>query len=156
MIRERLYRWLKQSVRSRKRARQAEPLSLKNRKEEYMLTADDKTRYILNHLKAIPGLWDSLCEAMHEKKPQCLLRVIDIAHQAGIIKNNRERIEDARNSLSHGQSHMKADGALPTSKSFVVYSAHHETAGEIDLPNHESNILHTIIWALEGQLFLRD
>ena len=156
MIRDRLYRWLRQSVRSRQMARQAEPLSLKNRKEENMIAAEDETRYMLNQLKAIPRLWDSLCEATHEGEPRCLHRVIDIASQAGAIENNPERIEDARNSLSHGQSHMTVDSALPTSKSFVVYSAHIQAAGEIDLPNHESNILHTIIWALEGQLFLRD
>ena len=156
MIRERLYRWLKQSVRSRQRARQAEPLSLKIRKEEYMLPAEDETRYILNQLKAIPGLWDSLCEATHEGKPQCLHRVIDIAHQAGVIENDPERIENARNSCLPGQHPMDADTILATSKSFVVYSAHHEAAGAIDLSIHESNNLLTIIWALEGQLFLRD
>jgi hypothetical protein len=121
-----------------------------------MLTAEDETRYILNRLKTIPRLWDNLCEATYEGKPQCLHRVIDIASQAGVIENNPERIEDARNSLSHGQSHMKVDSALPTSKSFVDYSAHNQAAGAIDISSHESSILHTIIWALEGQLFLRD
>lgn len=154
MIRERLYRWLKQSVRSRQRAQQTDPLALKNLKEDYMLAAEAETRYLLNQLKAIPGLWDSLCTATHEGKPQCLRKVIDIAHQAGVIENDPERIEIARNSCLSGQHPMEDDGALVTSKSFVVYSAHHEAAGAVDLSIHESNILQTIIWALEGQLFL--
>jgi hypothetical protein len=137
-------------------ARQAEPLSLKNRKEENMIAAEDETRYMLNHLKAIPGLWDSLCEATNEGKPQCLHRVIDIARQAGVIENDPERIEIARNSLPSCQPPIGVNASMATSKSFIVYSAHHEAAGEIDISNHESNTMHTIIWALEGQLFLRD
>ena len=121
-----------------------------------MLAAEDETRYILNHLKAIPSLWDSLCEATHEGKPQCLHRVIDIAHQAGVIENDPKRIEVERNNRPPSQYHMEANGTLVTSKSFIVYSAHHEAAGAIDLSIHESNNLLTIIWALEGQLFLRE
>ena len=155
MIRDRLYRWLRQSVRSRQRARQTEPLALKNLKEEYMLEAEDETRYLLNQLKAIPGLWDDLCTATHEGKPQCLCKVIDIAHQAGVIENDPERIEIARNSCLFGQQYMEIDAALATSKSFVVCSAHHEAAGGFYLSSHERNILRTIIWALEGQLFVR-
>ena len=155
MIRDSLYRWFRQSVRSRQRARQTEPLALKNLMEEYMLTAEDETRYLLNKLKAIPGLWDDLCTATHDGKSQCLRRVIDIAQQAGVIENDPERIEIARNSRPSSQHHMEVNGALGASKSFVVYSAHHEAAGAIDLSIHESNILQTIIWALEGQLFLR-
>jgi hypothetical protein len=51
---------------------------------------------------------------------------------------------------------MDVDGASVTSKSFVIYSEHLAAAGEIDISNYESNILHIIIWALEGQLFLRE
>lgn len=120
-----------------------------------MLEAEYETRYILNRLKAIPGLWDDLSTATHEGKPQCLRRVIDIAHQASVIENDPERIEIARNSRPSGQHPMEVDADLTTSKSFVVYSAHHEAAGAIDLSIHESNLLRTIIWALEGQLFLR-
>lgn len=156
MIRERLYKWLRQSVRLRQKAQQTEPLALKNLKEEYMLAAEDETRYLLNQLKAIPGLWDDLCTATHEGKPQCLRRVIDIAHQADVIGNDPYRIEIARNSRPFGQHPMAVDGASITSKSFVVYSEHHTAAGAIDLSIHESNILRTIIWALEGQLFLRE
>ena len=121
-----------------------------------MLTAEDETRYVLYQLKAIPGLWDDLTAATHEGTPQCLHRVIDIAHQAGVIENDPDRIEIARNSQASGQHPMEVDGALATSKSFVIYSEHHEAAGEIDISNHESNNLLTIIWALEGQLFLRE
>ena len=121
-----------------------------------MLAAEDETRYMLNQLKAIPGLWEDLCTAANEGTPQCLHRVIDIAHQAGVIENDPERIEIARNGRPSGQHHMGVDGALGASKSFVIYSAHHEAAGAIDLSIHESNILQTIIWALEGQLFLRE
>ena len=121
-----------------------------------MLAAEDETRYMLNQLKAIPGLWEDLCTATNEGKPQCLHRVIDIAHQAGVIENDPERIEIARNSRPSSQHHMEVDGALGASKSFVIYSEHHEAAGAIDLSSHESNILSTIIWALEGQLFLRE
>jgi hypothetical protein len=156
MIRDRLYRLLRQSVRSRQKAQQTEPLALRNLKEEYMLAAEDETRYLLNHLKAIPGLWDDMCTATHEGKPQCFPKVIDIARQAGVIENDPELIEIARNSRPSGKHHMEFDGGLATSKSFVVYSAHHEAAGAIDLSIHESNIMHTIIWALEGQLFLRE
>jgi hypothetical protein len=121
-----------------------------------MLAAEDETRYMLNQLKAIPGLWEDLCTATNEGKPQCLRRVIDIARQAGVIENDHKRIEIARNSCLSGQHPMEANGTLATSKSFIVYSAHHEAAGAIDLSIHESNNLLTIIWALEGQLFLRD
>jgi hypothetical protein len=121
-----------------------------------MLAAEDETRYLLNQLKAIPGLWGDLCTAANEGKPRCLRRVIDIAHQAGVIENDPKCIEIARNSRPSGQQPMAVDGALATSKSFVIYSEHHEAAGRIDISNHESNILHTIIWALEGQLFLRE
>lgn len=121
-----------------------------------MLTAEDETRYLLNQLKAIPGLWDDLCTATHAGKPQCLRRVIDIAHQAGVIENDPERIEIARNGRPSGQRHMEVDSHLGACKSFVIYSAHHEAAGAIDLSIHEGNILQTIIWALEGQLFPRE
>ena len=156
MIRECLYRWLRQTVRLRQKAQQTEQLSLKNRKEEYMLAAEDETRNMLIQLKAIPGLWEDLCTATHEGKPQCLRKVIDIAHQAGVIENDPERIEIARNSRPSVQYPMEADAALATSNPFVVYSAHHEAAGAIDLSIHESNILQTIIWAIEGQLVLRE
>lgn len=156
MIRERLYRWLKQSVRLHQRARQTEPLALKTLKEEYMFAAEDETRYMLNQLKAIPGLWEDLCTATNEGKPKCLRKVIDIAHQAGVIENDPDRIEIARNSRPSSQHPMEVDGASVTSKSFVIYSEHHEAAGAIDLSIHESNNLLTIIWALEGQLFLRE
>jgi hypothetical protein len=88
MIRERLYRWLRQTVRFRQMAQQPEPLALKPLKEEYMLAAEDETRYLLNQLKAIPGLWEDLCTAANDGKPQCLRRVIDIAQQAGVIEND--------------------------------------------------------------------
>jgi hypothetical protein len=156
MIRERLYRWLRQTVRFRQMAQQPEPLALKPLKEEYMLAAEDETRYLLNQLKAIPGLWEDLCTAANDGKPQCLRRVIDIARQAGVIENDPDRIEIARNSHPSDQHPMEVDGALATSKSFVIYSEHHEAAGEIDISSHESNNLLTIIWALEGQLFLRE
>ena len=156
MIRERLYRLLRQTVRFRQMAQQPEPLALKPLKEEYMLAAEDETRYLLNKLKAIPGLWEDLCTAANDGKPQCLRRVVDIARQAGVIENDPGRIEIARNSQASGQHPMEVDGALATSKSFVIYSEHHEAAGEIDISNHESNNLLTIIWALEGQLFLRE
>ena len=156
MIRERLYRWLRQTVRLRQKAQQTEPLALKNLKEECMLAAEDETRYMLNQLKAIPGLWEDLCTAANDGKPQCIRRVIDIARKAGVIENDPDRIESARNSHPSDQHPMEVDGALATSKSFVIYSEHHEAAGEIDISNYESNILHIIIWALEGQLFLRE
>ena len=155
-MRERLYRWLKQSVHSRQRARQTEPLALKPLKEKYMLAAEDEARYVLNQLKAIPGLWEDLCTAANDGKPQCLGRVIDIAQQAGVIENDPKRIEIARNRQPSGQHPMDVDGALATSKSFVIYSEHHEASGAIDLSIRESNNLLTIIWALEGQLFLRE
>lgn len=121
-----------------------------------MLAAEDEIRYVLNQLKAIPGLWEDLCTATHEGKPQCLRRVIDIAQQAGVIENDPKRIKLARNSQPSSQHPMHVDGALATSKSFVIYSEHLAAAGEIDISNHESNFLHVIIWALEGQLFLRE
>ena len=119
-----------------------------------MLAAEDETRYMLNQLKAIHGLWEDLCTAANDGKPQCLRRVIDIAQQAGVIENDPKRIELARNSQPSGQHPMDVDGASVTSKSFVIYSEHLAAAGEIDISNYESNILHIIIWALEGQLFL--
>lgn len=121
-----------------------------------MLAAEDETRYVLNQLKAIPGLWEDLCTAANDGKPQCLGRVIDIAQQAGVIENDPKRIEIARNRQPSGQHPMDVDSTLATSKSFVIYSEHLAAAGEIDISNHESNILHIIIWALEGQLFLRE
>ena len=120
-----------------------------------MLAAEDETRYLLNQLKAIPGLWEDLCTAANDGKPQCLRRVVDIARQAGVIENDPGRIEIARNSQASGQHPMEVDGASVTSKSFVIYSEHHEASGAIDFSPRESNNLQTIIWALEGQLFLR-
>jgi hypothetical protein len=174
MIRWRLYRWLrsftgrrwqnpytsttglKQSVRSRQKMQQEELVPFKHLKEEYVLVAEDETSYMLNRLKSIISLWDSLCEAAHEGRPQCLHRIIDIAHQAGIIENDSEKIDIVRQNHQSGKFQMDADGILTTSKSFVVYSAHHEAVGKINLSSDESNILFIIIWALEGQLFLRE
>ena len=174
MIRLRLYRWLraftgrgwqnpytattglKQSVRSRQKMQQGELVLFEPLKKEYMLVAEDETSYMLNRLKSIINLWDSLCEAAHEGRPQCLHRIIDIAHQAGIIENDSEKIDIARQNDQSGKFQMDADGILATSKSFVVDSGHVNAASKIDLSSYESNILFIIIWALEGQLFLRE
>jgi hypothetical protein len=43
-----------------------------------------ETQYFMKRLQAIPGLWERLCDATSEGKPNCLRNIISIAGDAGI------------------------------------------------------------------------
>ena len=117
--------------------------------------AEEEVQYIFNRIKTIPDLWDSLCNATQEGKPQCLRRVNDIACQAGIIESDMTKVLIARKTSDLQDSPVEGNKIWNQSKSFIIYSEHHAAVGRIQLSNHDHWHFLTIIWALEGQLFLR-
>jgi hypothetical protein len=45
-----------------------------------------ETQYFTKCLQSTPGLWERLCDATSEGKPNCLRNIISIASDAGIIE----------------------------------------------------------------------
>jgi hypothetical protein len=122
---------------------------------QFLSTSGEETRCILNRIRSSPGLWEDLCNATEEGKPRCLGRVIEIAHQSGIIET-KEREDSLTRELHDSQDNRsKNSDKWSQDNSFIIYSEHHEAARQIELPNQDSWYFSTIIWALEGQVFKR-
>jgi hypothetical protein len=122
---------------------------------QFLSTSEEETRYILNRIRSIPGLWEDLCSATEEGKPRCIGRVIRIAHQSGIIETKSREDQVSRESHDCQNNHLKNSGKWNQANSFTIYSEHHEAAAEIELSNQDRWCFITIIWALEGQAFKR-
>jgi len=122
---------------------------------QLLSTSEEETRYILNRIFSIPGLWEDLCNAAEEGKPRCLGRVNEIAHQSGIIETKAREDSVARESHDSQDNRSKNSDKWSQDNSFTIYSEHHEAARQIELPNQDSWYFSTIIWALEGQVFKR-
>jgi hypothetical protein len=88
-------------------------------------------------LHSVTGLWARLRAAAQEGKPKCMRKIIAIALEAGIIEKHEEDPE----------------AADFESRSFTIYSGHHEASGQIGLNPDESAIFAVIIWSLEGKRF---
>jgi hypothetical protein len=122
---------------------------------QFLSTSEEETRYILNRILSIPGLWEDLCNATEEGKPRCLGRVIEIARQSGIIETKEREDSLTRESHDSQDNHPKDSGPWKQANSFTIYSEHHEATAQIELSSLDSWRFRTIIWALEGQVFKR-
>lgn len=95
-----------------------------------------ETQYFMKRLQSTPGLWERLCDATSEGKPNCLRNIISIAGDAGIIE-------------------IDTKTALIDDESVTIYSEHHEAISRMDLSSEDSAILCVIVWALEGKRLIR-
>ena len=122
---------------------------------QYTNAVEEEVRYIFNRIQSVPGLWEDLCNAAKKGKPQCLRRVNEIALQVGIIENDLTKVLIERKASDSQDCPLVGHGSSKQFNSFIIYSEHHEAAGRIQLSDQDDWYLMTIIWALEGQLFLR-
>jgi len=95
-----------------------------------------ETQCFMKRLQLTPGLWERLCDATSEGKPNCLSNIISIASDAGIIE-------------------IDAKTALSDDECVTIYSEHHEAVSRMDLSSEDSARLSVIIWALEGKMLKR-
>lgn len=140
--------WLKPTTTDRPNAHQLAERQNTN-------VAEEEVKYIFNRIQTIPGLWKDLCNATEEGKPQCLRRVNEIARRAGIIESDMTKVLIARETSDLQDGPVEGNKIWNKSKSFIIHSEHHEAVRRIQLSNQDDWYLLTIIWALEGQLFLR-
>jgi hypothetical protein len=85
----------------------------------------------MKRLQLTPGLWERLCDATSEGKPNCLRNIISIAGDAGIVETDTKT-------------------ALIDDECVTIYSEHHEAVSRMDLSSKDSASLCVIVWALEG------
>jgi hypothetical protein len=95
-----------------------------------------ETQYFMKRLQLTPGLWERLCDATSEGKPNCLRNIISIAGDAGIIETDTKT-------------------AISDDESVTIYSEHHEAISRMDLSSEDSARLCVIVWALEGKRLKR-
>ena len=95
-----------------------------------------ETQYFMKRLQSTPGLWERLCDATSEGKPNCLRNIISIAGDAGIIE-------------------IDTKTALSDDECVTIYSEHHEAISRMDLSSEDSARLCVIVWALEGKRLKR-
>jgi len=95
-----------------------------------------ETQYFMKRLQSTPGLWERLCDATSEGKPNCLRNIISIAGDAGIIE-------------------IDTKTALNDDECVTIYSEHHEAISRMDLSSEDSSRLCIIVWALEGKRIKR-
>jgi len=97
-----------------------------------MTTPLDQVKLVYSRLRSVPGLWEQLCGAIKEGRPGCLRNIVKIVADAGILAQD-------------------SDDQLEATKTFQIYSEHHESVSLMGLSPIEDDKFLTIIWALEGK-----